>query len=123
MYLYGKKTVFNARVSTIDTAATIVDGVTTYKTIFNFEGDIDPNIRPNMTANIDIETAKKEDVIAIPQRAVISRNGSKIVRIYHGVGTAPEERFVQVGISGKDGYVEILSGLSEGERVITFINE
>ncbi len=120
---YGSQIVFNARVSAIDTSATIVEGVTTYKTVFDFDGPVDQDIRPNMTANIDIETARKENVISIPQRAVISKNGDKFVRIYRGDKVAPEERTVQTGMSGKDGYVEIASGLSEGDEVITFIND
>lgn len=120
---YGSQVTFNARVSTIDTSATIVEGVTTYKTVFDFAGTVDSGIRPNMTANIDIQTAKKENIISVPQRAVISRNGDKLVRIFRGYNVAPEERIVQLGMSGKDGYVEITSGLSEGEQVITFIND
>lgn len=119
---YGSQVVFRAKVSTIDTAATIIEGVTTYKTVFDFDGSIDPGIRPNMTANIDIETAKKENVISVPQRAVISKDGSRFVRIFKGDNVVPEERDIKLGMPGKDGYVEITGGLSEGEKVITFIN-
>ena len=120
---YGSQTAFQAVVSAIDTSATVIEGVTTYKTIFDFEGYGDQGIRPNMTANIDIQTAKKENIISVPQRAVISKNGDRLVKIYRGDGIEPEERAVQLGMSGKDGYVEITSGLSEGEQVITFIND
>ena len=120
---YGSQTILNAKVSAIDTAATIVEGVTTYKTIFDFEGSVDPGIRPNMTANLDIQTARKDSVISVPQRAVVSRNGDKFIRIFRDNNITPEERVVQLGMSGKDGYVEIISGLMEGESVITFINE
>lgn len=119
---YGSQITLNAKVSAVDTAATVVEGVTTYKTVFDFDGDIDPGIRPNMTANIDVQTARKENVISIPQRAVISRNGDRIVRIFRGDNLDPEERVVRLGMSGKDGYVEVTAGLSEGEEVITFIN-
>ncbi len=119
---FGSQVKFNAKVSTIDTSSTIVEGVTTYKTIFEFEGSIDPGIRPNMTANIDIQTAKKENVISVPQRAVVSKDGSKFVRVFHGYDIALEERNVVLGMSGKDGLVEVVSGLSEGEQVVTFIN-
>lgn len=120
---YGSQVKFNAIVSTVDTSATIVEGVTTYKTVFDLTGQVDPGIRPNMTANIDIETARKSNIISIPQRAVISRNGDKVVRIFLGPKIQPEERLVQLGMSGKDGYVEVVSGLVEGETVITFVND
>lgn len=119
---FGSQVRFNAKVSTIDASATIVEGVTTYKTVFDFDGPVDPGIRPNMTANLDIQTAKKDNVISIPQRAVIARDGDRFVRVFRGDNVLPEERIVQVGMSGKDGYVEITGGLSEGESVITFIN-
>lgn len=120
---YGPQVKFNTVVTAIDTAASIVEGVTTYKTVFDFVGDIDPGIRPNMTANIDVETARKANVISIPQRAVITKNGDKIVRIYKGENVPFEERIVKLGISGGSGFIEIVSGLNEGEEVITFINE
>jgi HlyD family secretion protein len=120
---YGAQTEFNAVVSSVDTSATIIEGVTTYKTAFDFTGPIDAGIRPNMTANIDIETGKKENVISVPQRAVVTRNGDKFVKIYLGDKIPPEERAVQLGMSGKDGYVEVVSGVNEGEQVITFIND
>jgi HlyD family secretion protein len=120
---YGSQQAFSAVVSTVDTAATIVEGVTTYKTIFDFTSPVESGVRPNMTANIDIQTARKENTIAIPQRAVINRDGEKIVRIYHGPKVALEERVVSLGMSGKDGFVEIVSGLSEGEQVVTFVND
>jgi len=118
---YGSAVPFGAKVSVIDTSATVVDGVTTYKTILEFVGPIDSNIRPNMTANIDIQTAVKSNVIAIPQRAIITRNGSKIVRV--SVNDVIEERTVSTGLLGRDGLVEIVSGLPEGEKIVTFINE
>ena len=120
---YGPQVVLNAKVLTIDTTATVVEGVTTYKTVFDFDGPINQDIRPNMTANIDVQTAKKENVISIPQRAVITKNGQKIVRIYHGDKTPIEERTVELGIPGKDGYVEVINGISEGDQVVTFVNE
>lgn len=118
---YGAQKILNAKVSTVDSAATVVEGVTTYKTILDFEGPVDLNIRPNMTANIDIQTAKIENVISVPQRAIITKNGEKFVRIYHGEKAPLEERPVQTGMSGKDGYVEVVSGIQEGEQVVTFV--
>ncbi|MBI2064497.1 MAG: biotin/lipoyl-binding protein [Candidatus Yanofskybacteria bacterium] len=119
---YGSGVPLNARVSVIDTSATIVDGVTTYKTIFEFAGPIDSGIRPNMTANIDVQTARKPNVIAIPQRAIISRNGNKIVRVQRSKDSI-EEQVVTTGLSGKDGLIEITSGLSEGDVIVTFVND
>jgi len=73
-----------------------------------------------MTANITIVTATTEDVISIPFRAVKSSNGDKYVETL--VNGTSIRRIVTLGIRGDEG-VEIISGLSEGEQVITFTPE
>ena len=118
---YGSGRIFKARVSQIDTGATIIEGVTTYKTTLDFQDAKLTDIRPDMTANVDIQTEKMENVIAIPQRAIINRNGSKIVRV--SLNNLINEQVVTIGLSGKDGLVEITSGLSEGDVIVTFVNE
>lgn len=115
---YGQDTVFKGVVIEIDPAETIIEGVTTYKTTLQIEKR-EEEIKPSMTANIDIQTDKQEDVIAIPQRAVIIKNGRKIVRVVKG--DVIEEAEVETGITGKDGLIEITQGLQEGDKVITFI--
>lgn len=117
---YGSEAVFLAVVANIDPSETVVEGVTTYKTVI-YLLNTDERLRPNMTANVDIQTDKKENVIAIPQRAVVIKNGNKSVRIDRN-GVIDEVK-VQTGLSGKDGFVEIVSGLNEGDRIVTFIND
>jgi HlyD family secretion protein len=69
-----------------------------------------------MTANIDILTDKRENVIIIPQRAVVSQNGDKIVKILEGEKI--REVKVKTGLRGSDGNVEIIEGVKEGEKVV-----
>ena len=118
---YGSEQTFRARISSIDPGETVIEGVTTYKTVLDFEAVEGSVIRPNMTANIDIQTNKKDNVISVPQRAIITRDGEKFVRIDNN--TIIEERIVTTGLAGKNGYVEVLTGLTEGEKVVTFIND
>src|SRR5581483_10901237 len=70
---YGPDVVFNATVIKIDPAETIVDGVPTYKTTFQFDTP-DDRIKSGMTANIDIQGDSHTDVLAVPERAVIDHN-------------------------------------------------
>ena len=63
----------------------------------------------------------RENVLIIPQRAVIEKNGKKIVRIPSGKNY--QEIEVQTGLRGSEGEIEIISGLREGDKVITFIKE
>jgi len=112
---YGDTVVFDAKVTKIDPAETIIEGVATYKTTFQFSQK-DARIKSGMTANIDISTDKRENVLVIPQRAVITRGTDKFVLVDNGTPN-PDERQIQTGLRGSDGNVEIVSGLVEGERI------
>lgn len=116
---YGEDVKFSATVILIDPAETVIEGVSNYKVTLHFD-EKDERIRSGMTANLDILTAEKENVIAIPQRAVISKNGDKIVRILKDDETI-EEVNVITGIRGSYGNIEIIKGISEGDRVIIFM--
>lgn len=115
---YGDEVVFIAVVIKIDPAETVIEGVSTYKTTLQLEKN-DERIRSGMTANLDIMTAQKENVIAVPQRAVISKDGDKFVRTLDGENVV--EKIVKTGLRGSNGDIEILSGLNEGDKVITYI--
>lgn len=116
---YGNEVVFDAAVSKIDPGETVVEGVATYKTTLQFI-KADERIRPGMTANIDILTDKRENVIVVPQRAVTAKDGDRSVLVDTGK-PQPEERKVKAGLRGSDGNVEILEGIQEGDKVITFV--
>ncbi len=116
---YGPDILLTAVVSNVDPGETVIEGVTTYKTVLDFK-ESDLVLRPNMTANLDIQTNKKENVIAIPQRAVITKSGNKFVRLIEN--EIIREVQVETGLSGKDGLIEITEGLNEGDKVVTFTN-
>ena len=115
---YDSDVKFSAKVVSVEPAETVIEGVSTYKTILQIV-NTDERIRLGMTANVDILTAKKSDVLAIPSRALYEKNGEKFVRILLE-NTTIEERKVQTGLRGSDGRVEIVSGVEAGEKVITF---
>jgi len=119
---YNDDVIFRAVVSSVDPKETIIEGVATYKTILQFTQK-DSRIRSGMTANIDILTAQRTGVIVVPQRAVLTKNGQKIVRVITDLDQEPfwQEVQVQTGLRGSDGNIEIVSGLSAGDKVITFI--
>jgi len=114
---YGNDASFDVKITAIDPAETVVDGVATYKTTFQFI-DRDERVKSGMTANIDISTEKREGVIVIPQRAVATQNGDKIVRILNS--ETPKEVKVKTGLRGSDGNIEIIEGVNEGDTVIIF---
>ena len=109
---FQKDVLFDAFVRKIDPAATVSDGVPTYITTLEFAKK-DDRIKSGMTANIDIVTSKKENVITLPARAI--QTGS-IVRVQ--VGEEIKEIQVERGVRGRNGEVEIVKGLNGGEVVI-----
>jgi len=111
---------FLGKVIDIDPAETIIQRVVYYKITVGFE-EPDERIKSGMTANIDIITDSRENVLIIPQRAVLIKNGEKIVRILEGEEI--KELQVKTGIQGGQGEIEILSGIKEGDKVITFIKK
>lgn len=115
---FGNDVVFDAQVVAIDPAETIIEGVATYKTTLQFVQE-DQRIKSGMTANVDILTAQKENVLVVPQRAIIGKNNEKSVKILEGKNV--KEVSVKIGLKGSDGNVEILEGLNEGDKVIISI--
>ena len=74
-------------------------------------------LRIGMTTQNVIPVADVKDALLVPVIAVQSRNGKKFVRVL-GPGDKPERREVTTGIA--DGiHIQILSGLKEGDAVIT----
>jgi RND family efflux transporter MFP subunit len=115
---FGQDTVFEAEVSSIEPAATIIDGVATYKTTLVFLQP-DQRIKTGMTADIDVSGERAEKVLAVPARAIIREGGEQFVRVLKGTDRVEEVK-VETGLRGSDGYVEVKSGLSEEEKVVTF---
>ncbi len=115
---YGEDVVWTTRVVKIDPAETMIGGVPTYKVILQFEGE-NGRVKSGMTANVDIMTAKRENVIIVPQRAVITKNNERFVRVIEGETVL--EKKVETGLRGSDGNIEIVNGLNEGEKIVTFV--
>jgi len=125
----GENREFSGSVYSIEPSATVIQGVIYYKAKIALDPnetngqDISAIIKPEMTANVLVMTEKKDNVLIIPSRAVVDRNGQgKIVRILEG--ETIREVQVTLGLSGDDGLVEIVSGdLDSGDQVITFVKE
>lgn len=117
---HGRDVVFAVKVVEVSPAETIIEGVATYKVTLQFVQE-DERVKSGMTAKIIISTNKRSDVLALSQRAIIRRNGEKFVRILDGDGI--KEVVVETGIRSSDGKIEIIAGIQEGDRVITFSGE
>jgi HlyD family secretion protein len=108
---------FSARVVSIDPAQTIVENVVNYEVTIALEQGQDTSaLKSGLTASVRIVTAEKTGVLAIPRFAVFVRQGKNYVDVVAADGVI-EEREITTGISGNDGMIEVVSGLSEGEAV------
>lgn len=118
---YGDDTIFEGELATIDTAQTVIQDVVYYKTRFRFVGN-GHSVRAGMTASVTVVTVERADVLIVPQRSVREdEDGKKYVRILEN---ETEKRLdVQLGTRGDDGLIEVLEGLSGGEKVILSIRE
>ncbi len=117
---YGPNVIFKATVTQIDPAETILEGVPTYKVTLQFDQK-DDRIRSGMTANTDILTHEKNSVLTVPSRAIIDDNGQKTIRILNSDGKTFKTVNIVVGLKGSDGNSEIISGVTEGQKVVTYV--
>ncbi|HIQ47015.1 MAG TPA: efflux RND transporter periplasmic adaptor subunit [Sulfurovum sp.] len=81
-----------------------------------FKND-DLRLRPDMFAEVKIHAQNQKDALIIPSEAVIRSGNDTQVFIVKGAGKY-EPRMVELGIES-EGKVSILSGLKEGEEVVT----
>lgn len=113
---YGSDVNFDAEVVAIEPAETVVEGVSTYKTTLQFKTE-DGRLKSGMTANINILTASRENVIAISQRLVITQGENKFVKILNKDGTTSDVS-VKTGLRDSEGNIEILEGVTEGDKLV-----
>ncbi len=122
---YGDDVSFEGYVFSIEPAETEISGVVYYKTTILFdEITAEYDVRSGMTANVDILTDIREGVLVVPRRAVYTQDGRSMVRVVKDIERGEfEERDVTMGLIGDDGVVEVLSGLVEGDEIVTFLKE
>ncbi|BBB49454.1 efflux RND transporter periplasmic adaptor subunit [Pelolinea submarina] len=78
--------------------------------------DPDEEVRPGMTAAVNIIVTEKKDVLAIPSRAIRTSEGRRIVYVMRGSSLTAVD--IEVGAMS-DTSVEVVSGdVSEGDLII-----
>jgi len=85
-----------------------------YPTTIKIDGTHDW-LRPGMSSQVEILVDRLEDVVYVPIQAVTYIDESRVV--YVDNGGRPERREVQTG-SFSEQFIEIVSGLREGEQVL-----
>ncbi len=144
-------TTFQGKVVQVGNSAISSSGSLTADQVTNFMvkiliTDIVPNIKPGMTASVDVTVAKQENAVKIPSGAVVMRTESalkedsltalgkikdasaiseiakkdekEIEGVFMVVGSKAHFVTVKTGIRDQQN-VEITSGINEGDSVIT----
>ena len=79
--------------------------------------EVPDGLADGMTSDTAITIAKREGVLCLPRATVrASSSGKTTIKIWDGIQVMDKE--ITIGLRG-DTYVEIVSGLSEGELVVT----
>ncbi|WP_326907379.1 efflux RND transporter periplasmic adaptor subunit [Sedimentibacter sp. MB31-C6] len=100
-----------AVINSISTASNQMTNLYTVEILLENDG----SIKPGMFAKVYLNTDKIDNALAVKTEAVINRNGNKIVFVTSG--DLAVEREVVTGLDTGE-YIEIKSGLTEGENVI-----
>jgi multidrug efflux pump subunit AcrA (membrane-fusion protein) len=107
---------FKGKVVRIATRGTNVSNVVTFEVKIEV---LDPKknlLKPEMTTNLEIIAARKDDALSVPVEAVVRKKGQRFATVLLADG-ATEERPVTTGIN--DGMkIEITEGLAEGDKVV-----
>jgi multidrug efflux pump subunit AcrA (membrane-fusion protein) len=103
-------------VDRFDDIGSDTSGIITYNVYLNL-GRVEETVKAGMTVQIDIETAKAEDVLLVSNTAIKTYQGVKSVQVLDEDLGEPLYLPVEIGIVG-DTQTEIKKGISEGQEII-----
>ena len=105
---------FTGKVTAVYPRAVIQSNVVNYITTLSID-NAEGRLKPDMTATINIVLEERKAVLAVPEKALRSEGGKRIVYVVDGDDLV--SRTVRVGRRG-GGFIEIIDGLKEGEVVL-----
>jgi macrolide-specific efflux system membrane fusion protein len=111
---------FKGKVTAIYPRAVLQENVVNYITLISID-NTEGRLKPDMTANVTVTLKTKKGVLAIPGAAVTREGGKKYVMLQAEDGKTARR---EVKTGWKEGtYLEIISGLKEGDMVVTGTNK
>jgi HlyD family secretion protein len=117
---YQDQAPFPAHVTQIDPAATVQNGVSSYKVTLQFDQN-DPRIQSGETGSVKITAQSLQGVMSVPTSAVITSGAGHFVM--KKTPSGDQEVPVELGISSDSGYTQIISGLSAADEIRSFGNQ
>jgi len=107
---------FSGEVIKISPGGKLEGGVVYYEVTIVLEKN-SSKLKPEMTADVAIKTEVKENVLAVPEQVIEEDEaGNYFVWVFQSGEV--KKRIIQTGLKGED-FVEITTGLEEGEKVVT----
>ncbi|MDE2399586.1 MAG: efflux RND transporter periplasmic adaptor subunit [Patescibacteria group bacterium] len=106
---------FTGSVFYIAPAESNVQGVVNYQTKISFD-KLDPRLKSGLTANINIQTRHKDNILILPQYAILQNDQGTFVETLEN--NKVKQNPVTLGISDEKGNVEVISGVTKGEQVL-----
>jgi RND family efflux transporter MFP subunit len=103
------------KVLSINPSEKVVEGVVYYEVSIGF-ADPPSGVKPGMTADLIIRTDSRENVLVVPEDAILEKNGKATVQFLEQGQV--KEKEIEVGLFGTNDMVEVISGLREGEEII-----
>lgn len=106
---------FKGKVTAIYPKATIQDNVVYYITVISIENP-EGKLKPDMTVSATIYLNKRENVLAVLNKAIKREGGKKVVTVLEN--NKAVQKTIKTG--WKDSaYTEVVEGLREGDKVVT----
>ncbi len=106
---------FKGKVTAIYPRAVLQENVVNYITLISIDNS-EGKLKPDMTANVTVTLKKKTGVLTVPVAAITRESGRKYVMLQGKDGKAIRR---EVKTGWKEGaYIEITSGLKEGDMVL-----
>lgn len=122
------------KVSDVDTLGQVSQGVVSYGVQITLDTQ-DERVKPGMSVTADIITDAKQDVLVLPNGSIKSQGNSQYVELIENpsdtlkqqllssvsgivLQQSPKQQAVETGLSN-DTYTEIVSGLNEGDIVVS----
>ncbi|HBI33786.1 MAG TPA: hypothetical protein DEA43_03170 [Candidatus Moranbacteria bacterium] len=110
---------FEAEVIEIDPAPVTVQNIVYYVVKMQIANP-DAGFRYGMNCTIYYKVAQKDNALMIP-KGVIEKEGDKkfITILIDAEKKTVEKREIQAGLEGDEGMVEVISGLKDGDQIVT----
>lgn len=115
---FGPEKMFSGIVTEVDPGATVEDGIVNYIVKISIQ-EKEESIKPGMNANVTITTGGKENVLLLPEPSIFEKEGASYVHLLTDENKYTyEDKMVTLGQKGDGNLVEILSGLTTGDKVV-----